>query len=1058
MAISISSRPIKCRFVFVLSTFVLGGIANSASAVDAVVANWAERVRVRDKVNLPNRKWFSSFLETFPTPKTTGTDLSVGDFDDDGDLDVASIWSGRVRIYDGLNHETGPFWESPAFFAPGAAGGIVAGDFNGNGSTDFAASFSNRIRIWEPSTQASVDLTTGLGGESAYWASGETSDLSNRGLSAGDFDNDTNLEVAVVTGGRLSIYEPATTPHLTALPIWESPAFADPSGGTVAGHFDGDTNLDVAASIGDRLRIWEPATQASATGAFWISNTLPGSGETFALTAGEFDGDTNLELAAAIVGRVRIWEPNTQSSGSGEQWFSNDMAGEEITAVAAGDFDGNLNLDITAAVLGNFSTWEPGTQPADSDPLNVGDPKFTATSMVLLPGGQSSLINAHIGDLNRDGHVNQVDLDTLLSNFNTFVTPGVWAEGDIHYNPGVTLFGKVDIRDLGALLNNWTGTLPPDLSALNVPEPTGAALAAIVLVIVAGWNRPRRAIPRTTDHRPRTTDQQPWTTILACAAILLCSIARQSLATTSVPPNSLIFVEVPNPALPGYVTTDLLITTTTDWQATSLHVDLTAGDIFQAPLAQGGTTTAPPTPSDIASFPMTEFDSYMHVAGNPVLTAGIGGNAGAPPGPERFDTSDIDVTWFNTGPSDIGTIGLARISISNDAVGTWAYHAVTQENSEGEDLGDITEGSFVAGAGAANDVRWVGAVSGWQNTANWSGGALPDVGSGQDALINNGGTAQITSSLGITPRFIEIGNGTVEQTAGLVNLTNGGPELGIPDTSGSSVYNLSGGELRLDASPFTDVNIGLGGEGTSTFDISGNGFLNQTGVQDAGRGIQVGRSSTGQLLLSDSGRLFTAGTLSNGGDSTTGPGTISIFGDGVQIDAQDSYTQDATATLDLHINGISPINTQVGAVLAGFLQVDFLVEPTAGQEFTIITTATGVTGTFDGGVSATGLGTGQTMEVNYAGGASNNDVVLQVTGGAILQGDFNLDLDADGADFLLWQRGGSPNPLSQSDLDGWAADYGTGAPLAAAASVPEPASLLLVVIALAGITVRRWGV
>ena len=43
----------------------------------------------------------------------------------------------------------------------------------------------------------------------------------------------------------------------------------------------------------------------------------------------------------------------------------------------------------------------------------------------------------------------------------------------------------------------------------------------------------------------------------------------------------------------------------------------------------------------------------------------------------------------------------------------------------------------------------------------------------------------------------------------------------------------------------------------------------------------------------------------------------------------------------------------------------------------------------------------------------------------VLPGDFDQDGDADGDDFLKWQRGESPEPLSQSDLGDWETDYGT---------------------------------
>ena len=68
----------------------------------------------------------------------------------------------------------------------------------------------------------------------------------------------------------------------------------------------------------------------------------------------------------------------------------------------------------------------------------------------------------------------------------------------------------------------------------------------------------------------------------------------------------------------------------------------------------------------------------------------------------------------------------------------------------------------------------------------------------------------------------------------------------------------------------------------------------------------------------------------------------------------------------------------------------------------------------------------------------------------VLPGDFNVDGDVDGPDFLAWQR-----EQNLGSLDDWQANYSTTTALASAAStVPEPTTLVLGLFALGLTSIR----
>lgn len=115
-------------------------------------------------------------------------------------------------------------------------------------------------------------------------------------------------------------------------------------------------------------------------------------------------------------------------------------------------------------------------------------------------------------------------------------------------------------------------------------------------------------------------------------------------------------------ALTGYVTYDLQVTTDTDWTSAGALLELSAGSIYQHP--QGLDSVEDPVliPYLYPQYPAMVFDTYVtgYVAGG----AGDLGGTGL-----AVDEDRLDVSWFNTRTTDVGTTTIGRLTLSDDAAG-----------------------------------------------------------------------------------------------------------------------------------------------------------------------------------------------------------------------------------------------------------------------------------------------------------------------------------------------------------------------------------------------------
>jgi T5SS/PEP-CTERM-associated repeat protein len=298
------------------------------------------------------------------------------------------------------------------------------------------------------------------------------------------------------------------------------------------------------------------------------------------------------------------------------------------------------------------------------------------------------------------------------------------------------------------------------------------------------------------------------------------------------------------------------------------------------------------------------------------------------------------------------------------------------------------------------------------------------------------GTAAITGAGStLTANFLAVGL----FSEGDMEIENGGKAVAsaanIGQFAGSSgAILVRGADSRLEvANGLTVGNLGSG-----ALNVQSGGVVTAANVTvNSLSSLNLSGSSVVQSNIDNSGLLSAFNSSVTGGVTLRTSSQMSF--DNATIG---SLTQHASDLL-VNLRGASDFDNLIvtgAASLGGDVVVSLSpgFSPTLGAQFPILT-ASSITGipTFD--FSAAPLANGLTWNV-----ALSPTSLSLVVASAGIPGDFNLNGLVDGADFLLWQRGGSPNPLSSSDLAIWKSNFGVSASATSTASaVPEPHAWLL---------------
>ena len=290
--------------------------------------------------------------------------LSLGDVDEDGDLDIVFANSGaRNRLY--LNDGTGDFSDATAARMPpqeeNRTRAVTLGDVDGNGDLDLVFGNDgqqNRLYLNDGTgnfIEATANRLPPGGDHTLAVALGDVDGDGHLDLVFGNARQQTRLHL----NDGIGIFTDATAGRVAPDKDTETRA-------VTLGDVDGDGHADLI--LGNRIQAQDPIHQQNrlylndGSGSFTVVNAarLPRHYDwTLAVALGDVDGDGDTDLIFANGGVSRVGEQNRLYLNDGTGSFTDATANrlplaiDETAAVTLGDVDGDGDLDL---IFGNDGT------------------------------------------------------------------------------------------------------------------------------------------------------------------------------------------------------------------------------------------------------------------------------------------------------------------------------------------------------------------------------------------------------------------------------------------------------------------------------------------------------------------------------------------------------------------------------------------------------------------------------------------------------------------------------------------------------------------------------
>jgi hypothetical protein len=344
---------------------------------------------------------------TVPNPSA----IAVGDFNGDGNVDLAVTAEGNNRVYIYNGNSAGTFSFSISYVVGTQPVAIVATDLNHNGTLDLAV--ANR-------QSATVSILLGHGDGTFNAAVAYPVGQLPESIAVGSFNPDGYADLVTANSGDVCgpPFNPCGTVSLlrnfgdgtfyTGATLY--PGVVPTNVATGVFTATGDSDIVVTSTNSNEFFLY----LGDGGGAFPVVKGPLTTASAFAIAVADFNGGgkSDLALSRASSGDVSLRLGNGDGTFQPEVIYSESAIGAHPYAVAIGDFDGDSHPDLA---LANYSD----NSVSVLRDRTVGNGGFDTA--LTFTGGLNNPGSIAVGDFNRDGKPDLVVVNSSGNNLTVFL-------------------------------------------------------------------------------------------------------------------------------------------------------------------------------------------------------------------------------------------------------------------------------------------------------------------------------------------------------------------------------------------------------------------------------------------------------------------------------------------------------------------------------------------------------------------------------------------------------------------------------------------------------------